>query len=69
MRNVNPIYIPRNHLVEDALTAASDDGDLNLFEKLLSVIEHPFDERPELEEYAKPAPSQFTACYKTFCGT
>lgn len=69
MRAANPIYIPRNHLVEEALAAASDHADLTLFERLLDVIAHPYDERPGLEGYAQPAPREFTACYKTFCGT
>ena len=69
MRAVNPIYIPRNHLVEEALAAASDHADLTLFERLLDVIAHPYDERPGLEDYAQSAPREFTACYKTFCGT
>ena len=69
MRAVNPIYIPRNHRVEEALASASDDGDLTLFERLLDVITHPYDERPGLEGYSQPAPREFTACYKTFCGT
>lgn len=69
MRAVNPIYIPRNHLVEEALTAASDHGDLTPFEQLLDVITKPYEERSGLENYAQPAPSEFTVCYKTFCGT
>jgi len=69
MRAVNPIYIPRNHLVEEALAAAFDHTDLTLFERLLDVIAHPYDERPGLEDYAQPAPREFTACFKTFCGT
>ena len=69
MRAVNPIYIPRNHLVEEALAAATDQADLSLFERLLDVIAHPYQERSSLEDYANPAPQEFTACYKTFCGT
>ena len=69
MRAINPIYIPRNHHVEEALASATNDGDLVLFERLLDVITHPYDERPGLEDYAQPAPREFTACYKTFCGT
>ena len=69
MRAVNPIYIPRNHRVEEALTVATDEGDLTLFRKLLDVITNPYDERPEFEDYSQPAPREFTACYKTFCGT
>jgi len=69
MRAVNPIYIPRNHIVEEALAAAFDHADFTLFERLLDVIAQPYDERPGLEDYAQPAPREFTACYKTFCGT
>ena len=68
MRSVNPIYIPRNHLVEEAL-AAAEDADLEPFERLLAVLNHPFDERPELASYAQPASLKFTDRYKTFCGT
>ena len=69
IRLANPIYIPRNHRVEEALTAATATGDLTVFRRLLDVITNPFDERPELEAYSQPAPREFTACYKTFCGT
>jgi uncharacterized protein YdiU (UPF0061 family) len=67
MDRVNPVYIPRNHLVEAALTAATA-GDLDPFEELLDVIVEPFEERPGLERYAVPAPPSFGA-YRTFCGT
>jgi uncharacterized protein YdiU (UPF0061 family) len=69
MRRVNPIYIPRNHLVEEALTAASDQEDMGPFERLLEVIVRPFEEREGLERFAAPAPPEVTATYKTFCGT
>jgi uncharacterized protein YdiU (UPF0061 family) len=67
MDRVNPIYIPRNHLVEDALTAATG-GDLEPFERLIEAITHPFDPRPGFEAYAEPAPTDFGP-YRTFCGT
>jgi uncharacterized protein YdiU (UPF0061 family) len=69
MRRVSPLYIPRNQRVEEALSAASDDGDLTLFDRLLDAVSHPFDERPGLEPYAAPAPPEVTAGYRTFCGT
>ncbi len=68
MDAVNPIYIPRNHLVEDALQAATG-GDLEPFERLVAVIAEPMRERPGLEDYAAPAPSSFGCTYRTFCGT
>ncbi|MCX6048010.1 MAG: YdiU family protein [Chloroflexi bacterium] len=67
MNGVNPIYIPRNHKVEEALQRAIT-GDLTKFEKLLAVLANPFEERPGLEEYAQPAPAEFGP-YTTFCGT
>jgi uncharacterized protein YdiU (UPF0061 family) len=69
MRRVSPIYVPRNHLVEEALAAAIDHDDLGPFDRLLSVVTSPYDERPEDDRYAQPAPHGFTAGYRTFCGT
>jgi serine/tyrosine/threonine adenylyltransferase len=67
MDRANPIYIPRNHLVEDALAAAVA-GDLGPLEQLLDAVTGPYDERPGLERYADPAPEDF-GDYRTFCGT
>jgi serine/tyrosine/threonine adenylyltransferase len=67
MDRVNPVYIPRNHHVEDALAAATA-GDLGPFDRLLDVLARPFDERPGLEAYAGPAPASWGS-YRTFCGT
>jgi uncharacterized protein YdiU (UPF0061 family) len=67
MDRVNPVYIPRNHLVEEALAAATG-GDMAPFERLLDVVAAPYDERPGLERYADPAPQDF-GDYRTFCGT
>jgi uncharacterized protein YdiU (UPF0061 family) len=69
MRRVNPIVIPRNHRVEEALAAASDSGDLAPFERLLDAVAQPYDEAPERAPYAEPAPAAVTASYRTFCGT
>jgi uncharacterized protein YdiU (UPF0061 family) len=69
MRKVNPFVIPRNHRVEEALAAASDEGNLEPFEKLLAALMQPFDENAELAPYGEPAPAEVTACYKTYCGT
>ncbi|MGQ9860954.1 MAG: protein adenylyltransferase SelO [Thiobacillaceae bacterium] len=69
MRRVNPWLIPRNHRVEEALTAASDAGDLTPFERLLGALSRPYDEDPAWAPYAEPAPGEFMAKYRTFCGT
>jgi len=67
MRRVNPVYIPRNHLVEEALEAATA-GDLGPFETLLGVLAAPFDERSGLQRFAEgPKPGE--EVLKTFCGT
>ena len=42
MHSVNPIIIPRNHKVEEALTAANN-GDLEVMNKLLTVLEKPYE--------------------------
>ena len=67
MDATNPVYIPRNHLVEAALAAATD-GDLAPFERLVDIVSQPYDERPGQEEFALPAPANFGR-YVTFCGT
>jgi serine/tyrosine/threonine adenylyltransferase len=67
MDRANPAYIPRNHLVEEAL-AAGTAGDLDPLQRLLDVVSDPYNERPGLERYAAPAPENFGP-YRTFCGT
>ena len=69
MRRVNPWIIPRNHRVEEALAAATDDGDLGPFQTLLDALQQPYVEAPGRERYAEPAPAAVAAGYQTFCGT
>ena len=68
MNRVNPLYIPRNHQVEAALSAAVDQQNLLPFTTLLEVLAHPFTESPGLEAYTQPAPGG-SGHYRTFCGT
>jgi uncharacterized protein YdiU (UPF0061 family) len=68
MRAVNPAYIPRNHLVEEALDAAVTRQDFAPFEQLLEVLSRPFEERPGYERYAAP-PTPEVRVQQTFCGT
>ncbi len=68
MRAVNPAVIPRNYLVEAALEAALERGDLGPFEELLAALEHPYEDRPRFERYAAK-PGQPERAYRTFCGT
>ncbi|MHA3021039.1 protein adenylyltransferase SelO [Mycobacterium sp. BMJ-28] len=68
MDRVNPLYIPRNHLVEEALAAATA-GDPGPVRDLVATVRAPFTERPGAARYAEPAPADFASCYRTFCGT
>lgn len=67
IERTNPVYIARNHLVEEALGAATG-GDLAPVRQLLQVLQHPFEERSGLERHAAPAPEDFGR-YTTYCGT
>jgi uncharacterized protein YdiU (UPF0061 family) len=69
MARVNPWIIARNHRVEEALEAASEQDDMSPFERLLTALQNPFETNPEQAIYAEPAPTAVTACYQTFCGT
>jgi uncharacterized protein YdiU (UPF0061 family) len=68
MRCVNPAFIPRNHRVEAALESASTHGDLGLFNQLLKIIEHPYDDQPGCGEFEQP-PAPGERVLRTFCGT
>ncbi len=68
MDRVNPIYIPRNHVVDEVLTAASW-GDQQAFADLLDAVTHPYERRPGSERFAVPAPPDSGAAFRTFCGT
>ncbi|MGD8832102.1 MAG: YdiU family protein [Pseudomonadales bacterium] len=68
LRQTNPVFIPRNHQVERVIESAVSEGDFAPFEQLLSVLAHPFDERPEDAEYARP-PEPHERVTRTFCGT
>ncbi|MFE5839358.1 YdiU family protein [Arthrobacter sp. NPDC056493] len=67
MDRVNPAYVPRNHLVEEALSSATG-GDLGPLRRLLEAVTDPYNERPGVERYAEAAPESFGP-YRTFCGT
>lgn len=73
MNQVNPLIIPRNHHVEAALAAASDQADFGPFERLLSALQTPFGngdhQAASARPFAEPAPAAFTEEYRTFCGT
>ncbi len=68
MRRENPIFIPRNHRIEEAISAAQNDGDFGPFENLLTVLSAPYEDQQGFERYADPPrPDQIVS--ETFCGT
>ena len=67
MRSSNPLVIPRNHKVEEALDAANS-GDFKPTKNLLKILEKPYEDRKEINEYQSPA-APSSKIYKTFCGT
>ena len=67
MDRVNPLYIPRNHLVEGALEQA-EAGDLHQWQKLLAIVQNPYRLQADAEGYDQPAPAE-NPPYRTFCGT
>ena len=68
MQASNPVYIPRNHKVEEALAAAIQ-HDYGPFEQLIDVLAKPFEERPGLETYAQPPSEDEARNFRTYCGT
>ena len=68
MRSANPAFIPRNHLVEEAIAAAVSKGDFSPFENLLAVLSRPYEDQPIFGRYAEP-PRPEQIVHQTFCGT
>ena len=68
MLTVNPAYIPRNHLVEAVIRAATDEDDFAPFHELVAVLSEPFAEQPAFSRYAEP-PAEHERVLQTFCGT
>jgi uncharacterized protein YdiU (UPF0061 family) len=68
MRAANPAIIPRNHLVQAVIDAAIEREDFQPFEEMLDAVSRPYDDRPELERYTRPARPE-ESVIATFCGT
>ncbi|RDX35825.1 YdiU family protein [bacterium HD9-500m-PIT-SAG08] len=66
MRSVNPLVIPRNHIIENTLEKAND-SNLEPFNKLLEILKAPYNLRENISDYLKMDTS--LKDYKTFCGT
>jgi len=68
MYQVNPLFIPRNHRVEQVILAAQERGDFGPFGKLMAVLSQPFEDQPEAGAFADP-PQPDEIVLQTFCGT
>jgi uncharacterized protein YdiU (UPF0061 family) len=68
MRRANPVFIPRNHLVEEALSLAEHEDDWSSWEQLISVLQAPYQEQSGRDRY-EAIPADPAKPYKTFCGT
>lgn len=68
MQAVNPAFIPRNHRVEAVIQAAMTANDYAPFEELVAVLAKPFEDQPEMADYANP-PEPDQRVLQTFCGT
>ena len=68
MKEMNPIYIPRNHLIERAIKAGVTDGDFSVMLNLSSVLEHPYTLQDIHPDYMNP-PEPSERVLQTFCGT
>ncbi|MGQ3489263.1 protein adenylyltransferase SelO [Roseovarius pacificus] len=67
MRSANPIYIPRNHRIEQMIQAAVA-GDFRPFDRLMRVLSHPYDAQPDAQDLMRP-PEPSEVVQQTFCGT
>ena len=68
MRQINPAFIPRNHRIEQVITAAVEGQDFEPFAKLSAVLSQPYASREGFESYADP-PQPGERVLQTFCGT
>jgi uncharacterized protein YdiU (UPF0061 family) len=68
MREVNPAFIPRNHLLEEVIKAATEAEDFEPLDKLMTVLSSPYEEKPEYARYSIP-PTPKQVVLQTFCGT
>jgi len=69
MRSSNPVVIPRNHLVEEALEAAVNEGDYEKLERFVSVLQNPYRYEEQHGIYSEPPSEQLDCSYVTYCGT
>ena len=68
MRKNNPMVIPRNNLVEDAIKKAVN-GNTATYNRFLKILSTPYKYQDGLENFMKPPEKKFEECFQTYCGT
>ncbi len=68
LKQANPLFIPRNHLIEEVIEAAVRQADFEPFHELVNVLENPCEYQPGMSKYTQP-PSPDQVVKQTFCGT
>jgi len=68
MNALNPVFIPRNHLIEQALDEAVN-GDMSFFLELLIILSQPYKYQNNLDKFMQPSDADFERTYQTYCGT
>ena len=70
MKENNPIFIPRNHIVEEAIENASENNDFNKINELASLVKNPYISNNTINDnYIKPPSLNQSKNYQTYCGT
>jgi uncharacterized protein YdiU (UPF0061 family) len=68
MRRINPIFIPRNHLIEQAINSAVEKNDFSMMDTLQGLLASPYTDQPSYSKYSN-SPKSEERVYQTFCGT
>ena len=68
MKKQNPVFIARNHLVDEAIEKAIN-GNIEPYNKLLEILSKPYQYRNGLDKFLRPPTQEFEECFQTYCGT
>jgi Uncharacterized conserved protein len=68
LNSINPIYIPRNHMIERAIREYQEDNTHKIMDEILEVTANPFLDQKNRGDYAAPA-DEDELVTQTFCGT
>ena len=68
MNKYNPVFIPRNYIVDEAIKKAVN-GDMTSINKLLEILSNPYQYQDDLKGFMKPPTANFEECFQTYCGT